>query len=409
MSYRDIKITEVSQSILVQSALMIAKQWCDRSGCYYSQPNRMGSKSYDCSSLMYRVWQACFNQNREEWAKEGITRGVIDVAGGGDMYTGTMYDHFTACGFLVLDTYLARSDNPTGLVAGDILLRTTPHKSAHTAMVFGRDPGGQLYLVEAGTGPAGDGGEGPSAYNGVGFARYWGKDYWQYVLRCPLGYTNAMGSLRKLQAERYVQKIYRTLLNREPEFEGLETWSSHLYDKDTGKHPYSIYWVLANILGSIEYLGLVYTNEQFIAQLYKLVLNRAPDPIGLENYLNFMKDNPTTCTITREDITRTISTRAYILYDLCRSSEAASGAISNLYGGLVMITNDEASWTKNDTLLNINMIPDKVGTSTSVYYRTDEEWVKATNIYVKTDAGWQTAKSCFVKKDNNADFGWLGG
>lgn len=409
MSYRDIIITEASDSAIIQSALMIAKQWCDRSGLYYSQPNRMGPNSYDCSSLMYRVWQECFNQNRELWEKEGITRGVMDLAGGESMYTGTLYQHFTACGFQALDIHLARSDDPTGLAAGDILLNTTPYTSAHTAMVFGRDPSGQLYLVEAGTGPAGRGGEGPSAYNGVGFARYWGKDYWQYLLRCPLGYTNAMGSLRKLQAERYVQKIYRTLLNREPDFESLETWTSHLYNKDTGKHPQSIYWVLANIMAGAEYRGLVYTNEQFITQLYRLVLNRAPDPTGLETNLQFMKDNPTTCTVTGEGITRTISTRAYLLYNFCSSAEAATGAISNLYGGLVMITNNEASWAKNEALLTLDMTPNKVGSPTSMYYRTDGGWVKAKNIYVKTDAGWQTAKSCFVKKNNNANLEWLGG
>jgi hypothetical protein len=91
---------------------------------------------------MYRVWQECFNQNRELWEKEGITRGVMDLAGGESMYTGTLYQHFTACGFQALDIHLARSDDPTGLAAGDILLNTTPYTSAHTAMVFGRDPSG---------------------------------------------------------------------------------------------------------------------------------------------------------------------------------------------------------------------------------------------------------------------------
>jgi hypothetical protein len=101
-----------------------------------------------------------------------------------------------------------------------------------------------------------------------------------------------------------------------------------------------------------------------------------------------MKDNPTTSTVTGEGITRTISTRAYLLYNFCSSAEAATGAISNLYGGLVMITNNEASWAKNEALLTLDMTPNKVGSPTSMYYRTDGGWVKAKNIYVKTDAGW---------------------
>ena len=74
-----------------------------------------------------------------------------------------------------------------------------------------------------------------------------------------------------------------------------------------------------------------------------------------------------------------------------------------------MITNNEASWAKNEALLTLDMTPNKVSSPTSMYYRTDGGWVKAKNIYVKTDAGWQTAKSCFVKKNNNANLEWLGG
>ena len=424
MSYKDIKPETASPSKIIQRALCIAKDWCDVPGKFYSQQSRWGPSSTDCSGLMFRVWQQCYDDLPTLWQKGGINQGVIQYANahtGGSKYTGTMYQVFTACGFQVLDSEIMRSTNPTGLQPGDILLNSYPYLSAHTAMVYGRDDGGQLWLVEAGGNTTKAGGAGPSAYNGVGFSKYWGKGYWQYAFRCPLGYEDSFKMLKKLQAEWYVGRIYRTLLKRESDPEGLNTYTVQLYNVETEKREYSIYYVLASFLGSDEYLKIAYTNEQFITQLYKLILGREPDPDGLNNFITILNNNPKTVTITISGTAKTISTRSYILWELCRSGEAnpkdssitnhdiykePRGTISRLYGGLIMITKEEAAGV--DERLQIDMTP-KVSLSTSsCYYKIDGEWKKAKQVYTKVNDEWKLGKKIYAKDPSDVTLEWFG-
>ena len=152
MSYTSVDIENSTQSELIRAALIIAKTIVDRPGLYYSQQYRWGPDSYDCSSLMFTIWQDCYNMQKTLWNEEGITCGVKDYAELHDLSLSTLglRASFLACGFIELDKSIMDGKNPIGLQPGDVLLMSNPHEMAHTAMIYGRDADGQLYFVESG-------------------------------------------------------------------------------------------------------------------------------------------------------------------------------------------------------------------------------------------------------------------
>lgn len=418
MAYTDIIPEKASASKIIQTALIIAKELCDVPGKSYSQPNRWGPNTYDCSSLMFRLWQECWKRTEKLWyitqanGDKKTYLGVMDYANQyakGSMWTGTQQEVFTKCGFQVLDSDILRSSNPTGLQAGDVLIMASAvdgsFQYTHTAMVYGRDNDGQLWLVEAGGYPT----QGPSHEYWVGFSPYWGKYYWEVALRCPLGYEDNFSALKKLQAEWYVDKIYRTLLGREPDSEELKLRSSQLYNPDTEKHPQSIYYVLAEIIASDEYRKIAYTNEQFVTQMFKVILDRKPDIEGFNHWLSYLTADKMDISVGGSSIE--ISTRSFVLWELCKSGEAnpdgtTSGAISRLYGGLVMITSGQI--TGSTTILKKNMVPINKPASSQVYYKLDNVWKKAKTVYVKQNGQWKTAKQIYAKDPSEKTLEWLG-
>lgn len=125
----------------------------------YDQQDRWGEYGdYDCSSLMYTVWEDA----------------GVHVKFGLPMYTGSMYNHFTRAGFADV-THLVNLATGAGLQRGDILLNTVHH----TCMYIGN---GQI--VEA------QWSENCSAYGYAGDQtgqEIWVRSYynypWNYVLR----------------------------------------------------------------------------------------------------------------------------------------------------------------------------------------------------------------------------------
>lgn len=413
MSYKEINIETSSQSVLIKSALYIAKSIVDRPGLWYSQQSRWGPNSYDCSGLIYTIWQDCYKLNETLWNEEGVFQGVKDkaISQGYSLSTIGLRDTFKESGFMELDPDLMRGNNPAALQAGDVLLFSHPHENAHTAMIYGRDSSGQLYIVESGGAVS----EGPSAGNKVGFSRYWGGNYWQYLFRCVKGYEDSFKELNKLRAQWYVTKIYKMLLQREPDADGLEVWTNHLFDYATGKPNKSIYWVLANILSSDECKGIQgsdtekgkkFTNEQIVTILYKLILGRDPDPAGLDAYVTLLKENPSTITVEIEGVVREISTRSYILYTLCYSEEAnLDGAIIPERYNLIMQKESDI-----EECIHIDMTPVLISSSSKLYYKNSNNiWQEASKIYVHNGTEWKESTGIYAKTSDDIFSNWVGG
>lgn len=127
----------------------------------YDQTDRWGEYGdYDCSSLMYTVWDLA---------------GVPVKQFGLPMYTGTMYQHFVACGFEdVTNSVDLNSGN--GLQKGDVLLNHVHH----TAMYIGS---GRLAEAQYS--------ENQSAYGYAGDQtgeEIWTRSYYNYPWDCVLRY-----------------------------------------------------------------------------------------------------------------------------------------------------------------------------------------------------------------------------
>lgn len=128
----------------------------------YDQTDRWGEYGdYDCSSLMYTVWDKA---------------GVPVKQFGLPMYTGTMYKHFTACSFTDVTASIDLNSG-NGLQEGDVLLNHVHH----TAMYIG---GGRIAEAQYS--------ENQSAYGYAGDQtgeEIWTRSYYNYPWDCVLRYT----------------------------------------------------------------------------------------------------------------------------------------------------------------------------------------------------------------------------
>jgi hypothetical protein len=80
--------------------------------------------------------------------------------------------------------------------------------------------------------------------------------------------------------EAFVTRFYRLCLGRDPDPPGLEQWSSSLLSQvQTGAD------VAVGFLDSPEFLEKNTSHEDYLAVLYKVFLNRNPDPAGLSEWL----------------------------------------------------------------------------------------------------------------------------
>lgn len=96
---------------------------------------------------------------------------------------------------------------------------------------------------------------------------------------------NAMLSVKPGSIEDFVTRLYRTLLLREPDPIGLAEWSEVLRSKkETGAD------IVAGFVFSKEFAGNAYSDEKYIEVLYNAVLGRQSDAAGLADWCGELQE-----------------------------------------------------------------------------------------------------------------------
>jgi len=85
-------------------------------------------------------------------------------------------------------------------------------------------------------------------------------------------------------ATAFVQRLYRNILGRSGDANGINTWCNALL---TGKGGAAI---AANFILSNEYTAKNTSNSDYVEMLYKTILNRNPDSTGKANWLGRLED-----------------------------------------------------------------------------------------------------------------------
>ena len=91
---------------------------------------------------------------------------------------------------------------------------------------------------------------------------------------------------RNSNITRFIQRCYAFTLSREPDEAGLNEWCAHLLMKDLDPER-----VAFGLLFSNEAKARALTDEQFIAMLYRMMLDREPDADGLANWVSALEQN----------------------------------------------------------------------------------------------------------------------
>lgn len=80
---------------------------------------------------------------------------------------------------------------------------------------------------------------------------------------------------------RFVSRFYKTMLNRNADPQGLNTWTANLL-----LHKKTPYEVACGFINSPEFVGHNYSNEEYVRIMYTTFLDRDPDPVGMNNWVN---------------------------------------------------------------------------------------------------------------------------
>ncbi len=83
----------------------------------------------------------------------------------------------------------------------------------------------------------------------------------------------------------FVKRVYRSILGREGDKGGIEYWSKIVNQKSAS-------FVVYNFFQTKEFKNLNLDNKAYIASLYETLLNREPDFTGLNYWNQFLKENP---------------------------------------------------------------------------------------------------------------------
>lgn len=100
-----------------------------------------------------------------------------------------------------------------------------------------------------------------------------------------LDYTPAIpgattNSANRSEAEAFVTRCYELVLERTPDSTGLNNWTNSLVNnQNTGAH------VAYGFFFSQEFINKNVSNEEFVAILYRVFLNREPDQVGLNDWV----------------------------------------------------------------------------------------------------------------------------
>lgn len=79
----------------------------------------------------------------------------------------------------------------------------------------------------------------------------------------------------------FVSRLYRIVLNREPEPDGLNAWTGVLYRHESDLHDIAVGFVF-----SAEFQSHNYSDEEYVTILYRTFLNREPEASGLQAWVN---------------------------------------------------------------------------------------------------------------------------
>lgn len=89
-----------------------------------------------------------------------------------------------------------------------------------------------------------------------------------------------------LDAERdeignFVQSIYRLALNRTPDQSGFNYWTNALRAQDVSGR-----YILENLLNEKEYRSMTISDEEFVSDMYAIIVNREADEEGFNYWIN---------------------------------------------------------------------------------------------------------------------------
>ena len=85
---------------------------------------------------------------------------------------------------------------------------------------------------------------------------------------------------------RFVQRCYTFALSREADEAGLNEWCAHLLTQDLDPERVAFGFVFSD-----ESKAMARSDEDFIAMLYRMMLDREPDAAGLENWVSALAQN----------------------------------------------------------------------------------------------------------------------
>ena len=85
---------------------------------------------------------------------------------------------------------------------------------------------------------------------------------------------------------RFVQRCYTFALDREADEAGLNEWCAHLLTQDLDPERVAFGFVFSD-----ESKAMARSDEDFIAMLYRMMLDREPDAAGLENWVSALAQN----------------------------------------------------------------------------------------------------------------------
>lgn len=92
----------------------------------------------------------------------------------------------------------------------------------------------------------------------------------------------------RTKIQQFVTSLYKTILNRKPDEDGLNYWSDNLLNKTKSAEQ-----VVKGFFNSMEYLKKKKSNENFVKDCYKAILLRNYDKEGFEYWVNNLKKGMT--------------------------------------------------------------------------------------------------------------------
>ncbi len=105
-----------------------------------------------------------------------------------------------------------------------------------------------------------------------------------FLLFVFVGFLNAKDSNKKV--EDFVERLYENILNRTPDDAGKNFWVKKLLYENT-----SATNVAHQFFISKEFEDSNLSDEEFVKRMYKTLLNREPEPTGLSYWVNEMKNH----------------------------------------------------------------------------------------------------------------------